>query len=55
MIGKCSKDMLSALRLSQEELHGPPAIRDSPSARLSGRSPRYAMQTLGTDWGRRMI
>lgn len=54
-MGQPIKDMLASLGLSQEELHGPPAIRDAPSACLAGRSPRYAMQTLGTDWGRRMI
>lgn len=54
-MGQPIKDMLASLGLSQEELHGPTAIRDAPSARLAGRSPRYAMQTLGTDWGRRMI
>jgi hypothetical protein len=53
--GQPIKDMLASLGLSKEELHGPPATRDVPSVRLSGRSPRYAMQTLGTDWGRRMI
>lgn len=54
-MGQPIKEMLASLGLSQEELHGPPATRDAPSDRLSGRSPRYAMQTLGTDWGRRMI
>jgi hypothetical protein len=54
-MGQPIKDMLASLGLSQEELHGTPAIRNAPSERLSGRSPRYAMQTLGTDWGRRMI
>lgn len=29
--------------------------KDIPCAALGGRSPRYAMQTLGTDWGRRMM
>lgn len=54
-MGQPIKDMLASLGLSQDELHGTPAIRNAPSDRLSGRSPRYAMQTLGTNWGRQMI
>jgi hypothetical protein len=27
-------------------------LKESPTPYLSGRSPRYAMQTLGTEWGR---
>lgn len=54
-MGQPIKEMLASLGLSQQELHGTPARRNAPSARLGGRSPRYAMQTLGTDWGRRMI
>ena len=54
-MGQPIKEMLASLGLSQEELHGTMAIRNAPSELLSGRSPRYAMQTLGTDWGRRMI
>lgn len=54
-MGQPIKEMLASLGLSQDELYGPPATRNAPSAQLSGRSPRYAMQTLGTDWGRRMI
>lgn len=54
-MGEPIKAMLAALGLSDEELNGPPQVRSAPVALLSGRSPRYAMQTLGTDWGRRMI
>lgn len=54
-MGQPIKDMLVNLGLSHEELHGAGAVRSAPSQRLSGRSPRYAMQTLGTDWGRRMM
>lgn len=28
------------------------AVKEHPLALLNGRSPRYAMQTLGTEWGR---
>jgi hypothetical protein len=54
-MGQPIKDMLGSLGLSHDELHGPPATRNAPLVCLSGRSPRYAMQTLGTEWGRRMI
>ena len=30
-------------------------LKEVPSTYLSGRSPRYAMQTLGTQWGRQLI
>lgn len=30
-------------------------LKEVPSAYLSGRTPRYAMQTLGTEWGRDFI
>jgi hypothetical protein len=29
-----------------------PALKEAPLACLSGMSPRFAMQTIGTDWGR---
>lgn len=30
-------------------------IKDKPHPMLSGKTPRYAMQTLGTEWGRNTI
>lgn len=42
--------MLAAIGLSDEELSG--ALKEAPCAALSGRSPREAMQLLGTEWGR---
>ncbi|MCZ4343504.1 hypothetical protein O4H52_17975 [Sphingomonadaceae bacterium G21617-S1] len=54
-MGQPIKDMLSALGLTMEQLTGPPDVRKRPSGLLDGKSPRYAMETLGTDWGRRMI
>lgn len=54
-MGQAIKDMLRVLGLTEDELTGPPEIRASPSTRLAGKSPRFAMQTLGTDWGRMMI
>lgn len=30
-------------------------LKETPTTYLSGRTPRYAMQTLGTEWGRDLI
>lgn len=30
-------------------------LKETPTPRLNGCTPRHGMQTLGTDWGRRMI
>ena len=30
-------------------------VKEFPSDILNGLTPRYAMQTIGTDWGRKMI
>lgn len=54
-MGQPIKDMLAVLGVTSEQLTGPPEVRRRPSALLGGRSPRQAMETLGTDWGRRMI
>lgn len=47
------KDMLRAFGLSEDEIEGD--LKHLPCAKLCGRTPRYAMQTLGTEWGRRLI
>lgn len=47
------KDMLRAIGLSEEEIEG--EDKHYPSDILLGRTPRHAMQTLGTDWGRKLI
>ena len=44
------KDMLIALGLSEVHIHG--SLKETPNKILSGRTPRFAMQTLGTEWGR---
>lgn len=44
------KDMLRAIGLTPEQLDGPQDVRNMPSYVLCGKSPRYAMQTLGTEW-----
>jgi predicted kinase len=45
--------MLRGLGCTAEELDG--ALKETPSFRLCGRTPREAMQTLGTEWGRALI
>ena len=47
------KRMLSALGLSHAELDGD--LKETPSELLLGATPRHAMQTLGTEWGRNLI
>jgi hypothetical protein len=47
------KAMLSALGLSGEHIEG--SLKEVPTPLLNGRTPRYAMQTLGTEWGRDLI
>ena len=44
------KDMLKALGLTDEHTEG--KVKEVPCALLSGRTPRHAMQTLGTEWAR---
>lgn len=47
------KDMLRALGLPDRHIEGD--LKEVPCALLGGRTPRYAMQTLGTEWGRNLI
>jgi hypothetical protein len=47
------KKMLHALGLTWEELDG--SQKEKPCELLGGKTPRLAMQTLGTEWGRLMI
>lgn len=47
------KCMLAALGLSDEELWGDQ--KEIPSNLLNGQTPRHAVQTLGTEWGRNLI
>ena len=44
------KEMLKAIGLSDEHTEG--NLKEVPCDLLSGRTPRYAMQTLGTEWAR---
>jgi len=48
------KNMLRSLGLEGAELNDP-ELKEMPHPLLGGKTPRYAMQTLGTDWGRRLM
>jgi len=47
------KDMLKVAGLNYNHLEG--ELKEKPCELLCGKSPREAMQTLGTEWGREMI
>lgn len=47
------KGMLASLGLTGEDLYG--EDKETPHPILCGRTPREAMQTLGTEWGRDLI
>ena len=47
------KDMLKAFGLTDAEVDGD--LKEKPCTVLFGKTPRYAMQTLGTEWGRNLI
>ncbi len=46
--------MLMVLGVTAEEL-ADPARKEQPCAALLGKTPRQAMQSIGTQWGREMI
>lgn len=47
------KDMMRAIGLGEAEIEG--HLKEVPSPILMGRTPRHAMQALGTEWGRDLI
>lgn len=47
------KDMMRAIGLTEDEIEGD--WKEKPCNLLSGKSPRQAMQALGTEWGRDLI
>lgn len=47
------KSMLSSLGLTDEEING--NLKEEPCELLGGKTPRWAMQSLGTEWGRDLI
>jgi hypothetical protein len=49
------KKMLLALGVPPINLYGTPAQKEEPLALLGGKSARFAMQRLGSEWGRDLI
>ena len=47
------KEMAKVLGLYDEHLEG--TLKEKPCDLLGGRSPRYLLQTLGTEWGRNLM
>ncbi|QIG73908.1 deoxynucleoside monophosphate kinase [Rhizobium phage RHph_N34] len=47
-------EMLAVLGISLEEIQDKPR-RELPDERLGGKSIQFALNSLGTDWGRKMI
>lgn len=47
------KAMMAVLGLNAAEIDG--NLKETPCALLGGKTPRYAMQTIGTEWGRDLI
>jgi len=47
------KAMLAALGFGEPEIEGD--LKERPHPLLAGKTPRHAMQTLGTEWGRNCI
>lgn len=47
------KSMLRVLGLTAEQVNG--SEKETPCHLLGGHTPRWAMQSLGTEWGRQMI
>lgn len=47
------KSMMMALGLTYDQVYGDQ--KEIPLSILCGKTPRYAMQTLGTEWGRQLI
>lgn len=47
------KDMMRAIGFSEAHIEG--GLKEQPDAMLGGKTPRHAMQTLGTEWGRKCI
>ena len=47
------KNMMTTLGLTLAEIEG--ELKEKPCALLCGKTPRHAMQTIGTEWGRNLI
>lgn len=49
------KDMMLALGLDRQQVDGSIQAKETPCDLLCGKTPRFAMQTIGTEWGRKLI
>lgn len=47
------KDMMRVIGMTDAHIEGD--LKEVPSALLCGKTPRFAMQTIGTEWGRDII
>ena len=47
------KNMVRCMGLTDEHIEG--QLKEEPLDWLGGKSPRFVMQTLGTEWGRKLI
>src|SRR3974390_129308 len=47
------KAMMYCLGLNEDQIEG--NLKETPCDLLCGKTPRYAMQTIGTEWGRDTI
>jgi hypothetical protein len=47
------KNMMKALGLTYDEIDG--HLKEEPCELLGGKTPRHAMQSIGTEWGRELI
>lgn len=47
------KALMAAFGLSRDQVYGD--LKEEPTDKLCGRTPRHAMMTLGTEWGRELI
>ncbi|MDK4725659.1 deoxynucleotide monophosphate kinase [Rhizobium phaseoli] len=47
------KDMMRAIGMAEDEIEG--SYKETAFIYLCGKTPRHAMQTLGTEWGRNCI
>lgn len=50
---KSLKEMIKCLGLTEEHVNG--GLKETPCHELCGQTPRWAMQSLGTEWGRELI
>ncbi len=47
------KEMIKCLGLTEEHVNG--SLKEVPCKELDGKTPRWAMQSLGTEWARKLI